>query len=218
MRGHFLRIFLLTAGCLSAAGRFASGQSSSTPTVTPTGPPAPTSSPAPSPTPSPGPPALPSARENVNRQRATDAAFMTRVQKRGLEAVELARIAAERVSNTSVRALGQQILQDRGKANEELRLFARNEGITLPTALDAAGQSEVNRASRLSSPALERAVVLALVRISDADIADFQKQTEMSQEVELEGWVYDMFPVVEELGDEIHRIAAELGISSRAGS
>lgn len=218
MRGHFFKIFLLTAGSLSIAAGSASAQPTSTPTVTPTGPPAPTSSPGPSRTPSPGPPDFPSARENVHRQRATDAAFMTRVQMRGLEAVEFARIAAERTSNTSVRALGQQILQDRGKANEELRLFARSESIRLPTILDAAGQSEVDRASKLSSPALERAVVLALIRISDEDVADFQKQTEMGQEVELQGWVYDMLPVVEELGEEIHRTAAELGISSRAGS
>ncbi len=65
--------------------------------------------------------------------------------------------------------------------------------------------------------ALDRAIILAMVRISDADVADFQKQTERGQEVELQGWVYDTLPLLEEERDEIHRVAAELGISLRSG-
>jgi predicted outer membrane protein len=218
MRGQLQKIVLVAAVCLPS-DRFVFAQAVPSPTVTTTITPtaAPTSSPGPSPTPSPGPPSMPSGSETVERQRGSDAAFMTRVELRGLEAVELARIAAGRASTTSVRALGQQILQDRGKANDELRLFARGEAITLPAILDASRQAEVDRVSRLSPPALDRAIVLAMVRISDADVADFQKQTDMGQEVELQGWVYDTLPLLEEQRDEIRRIAAELGISLRSG-
>ena len=214
MRGQLHKIVLVVAVCLPS-DRLVFAQAAPTPTVTTTIAPtvAPTSSPGPSPTPSPGPPSMPSGKETVDRQRGADAAFMTRVELRGLEAVELGRIADEHASAASVRAFGRQILQDRGKANEELRLFARGEAISLPAALDASRQGELNRVSRLSSPALDRAIVLAMVRIFEADVADFQKQTERGQEVELQGWVYDTLPLIEEERDEIHRVAAELGIS-----
>lgn len=146
-----------------------------------------------------------------------DAAFMIRVQLRGLEDVELGRIAAERASNPGVRAFGQQIVQDRGKANEELRLFAQSQAIALPTALDASRSAEVDRISKLSPPALDRAIALAMVRIHDADVADFQKQTQMGQEVELQGWVYDTLPLLEDQREQIHGIASEMGIAVRAG-
>jgi hypothetical protein len=38
----------------------------------------------------------------------------------------------------------------------------------------------------------------------------------MVQEVELQGWVYVMLPLLEEQQEEIHRIASELGISAAA--
>jgi putative membrane protein len=147
-----------------------------------------------------------------------DAAFMTRVQLRGLELAELGRIAADRASSPGVRALGQQIVQDRGKANEELRLLAQSEAIALPTTLDADRRAEVDGISKLSPPALDRAIALAMVRIHDADVADFQKQTQMGQEVELQGWVYDTLPLLENQQEQIHRIASDLGIAIRAGS
>ncbi len=146
-----------------------------------------------------------------------DAAFMTRVQLRSLEDVELGRIAADRASNLGVRALGQQIVQDRGKAAEELQLFAQSEAIALPTALDADRRAEVDHISKLSPPALDRAVVLAMVRLYDADVADFQKQTQMGQEVELQGWVYDTLPLLEDQQEQTYRIAGELGIPVRTG-
>ena len=71
--------------------------------------------------------------------------------------------------------------------------------------------------SKLSPPALDRAVVLAMVRLYDADVADFQKQTQMGQEVELQGWVYDTLPLLEDQQEQTYRIAGELGIPVRTG-
>ena len=55
--------------------------------------------------------------------------------------------------------------------------------------------------------------MLALVRTYDADVADFQKQTQMAQEVELQAWVYDMLPFLEDHQEAIHGVAADLGIA-----
>ena len=137
---------------------------------------------------------------------------MTRTQLRGLEQIELGRIAADRASNPDVRAFGQQIVQDRGKTNEELRLFAQSQSIALPAAVEAKRRAEIDRISKLSPPALDSAIVRALIKLHDADAADFQNQTQMGQEVELQGWVYVTLPLLEEQQDEIHRIASELGI------
>src|SRR2546426_3437072 len=142
MRGRFFKtVFLAASGFLSAgvvAAR-AAAPPTVTPAASPTPVPTPSLTPAPTlpPTPPPGSLDLPSAKASVDRARAMDATFMTRVQMRGLELAELGRIAADRASNPGVRALGQQIVQDRGKSAEELRLLAQSEAIALPTALDA---------------------------------------------------------------------------------
>ena len=143
-----------------------------------------------------------------------DATFMTRTQLRGLEQIELGRIAAARASNPAVREFGQQIVQDRGKTNEDLRMLAQSQSIPLPSELEARRRTEIDRISKLSPPALDNAIVSALVKLHDADVADFQNQTQMGQEVELQGWVYVMLPSLEDQQQEIHRIASELGISA----
>jgi len=222
MRGQLFKITFLAAGLFLAACA-ASAQASQSPTptstTTSTSVPTPTATSAVTPTPTRPRPALnlPSGKDFVDRARAMDTTFMTRALLRGLELLELGRIAADRASNQSVRALGQQIAQDRGKANEELRLFAQGPAIALPPALDAERRAEVDRISRLSPPALERALVLAILRLHDADVAEFQKQTQAAQEVELQGWVQDTLPQLEDQQAEIHRIAGQLGVPVGAG-
>jgi putative membrane protein len=219
MRGRYFKIVSSGGGCfLGVCAVFA--QTAAPPmraSMTPTS--SPTAAATPAPTPSTTPPLplnLPSAKATVDRMRSLDASFMTRVELRGMEEVELSRIAAERAANPDLRAFGQQIARDRGKANEELRLFAPSEAIELPTTLDASRRAEVNRVSRLSPPALDRALPLEMVRLHDADVADFQKQTRMGQEVELQGWVYETLPLLESQQEEIHRIAGVLRISPAA--
>src|SRR5439155_17947432 len=111
-RGRAVRQDLLGVvvfvGCLFVAG-VALAQDALTPSPTAT------SSPSPSPTRTPGP-ILPSARAEVDRQRKLDATFMTRTQLRGLEEIELGRIA-ERASNNAVRSLARELAQERGKAH-----------------------------------------------------------------------------------------------------
>jgi predicted outer membrane protein len=166
----------------------------------------------PAPTHTPAAIKLPSARVEVERQRRADSIFMRRAHLRGLEEVELGTLAAQKAANKALRALAQQIVEERGGANEALRLFADGQQITLPAALDSARRAEVDRISRLAVPDLERACVQAMVRINDADVADFQDQSRAAQEVELQAWVFDTLPLLEDEQDQIHQLAETLGV------
>ncbi|HKF43844.1 MAG TPA: DUF4142 domain-containing protein [Thermoanaerobaculia bacterium] len=178
-------------------------------TTTPTAAPSPT----PAPTRTPLASRLPSANSEVEKQRKRDSTFMTRAQLRALEEIELSRIVSQKGSNSAVHSLALRILDDRAKTGESLRLFAESQGVSLPSALESARQAEVDRISRLPPDQVDRAYVAAILRTHDADVADFQGQTEASQEVELQAWVYDTLPVLEDHQEEIHRIAEELGVA-----
>jgi predicted outer membrane protein len=182
-------------------------------------PPSPTPTPSPSPTPSPTRSVvgidLPSARAEVDRQRSLDATFMTRVMRRGLEEIELARIVAERSSNDGVRAFARDMADERGKAAQELRILAESEGIELPATPDAAGKTVIERVSRASSPELDRVYVENALRDQDADVADFEAQSSKGQEVELQAWVWNTLPLRKDQKEQIHALAGQLGITAR---
>ncbi len=144
-----------------------------------------------------------------------DKTFMTRAQLRALEQLELGRIVAARSSNSDVRAFAQLMVEDRGKTSQELRLLAESQGIDLPAAPDAAGKSVIERVSRLSSPELDRAYVERTLKNQDADVADFEARSSTAQEVELQAWVWNTLPLLQEERDRIHAIASGLGITAR---
>lgn len=180
----------------------------------------PTPTRTPPPTPSPAPtrtaPAinLPSARAEVERQRRSDARFLTRAQRRVLEELALSRTVAARSSNTQVRSFGSQMVEDGEKLSQALHRLAESEGIDLPAEPDAAGQAVIERLSRLSSPELDRAYAERILRDGDADAADFDAQARAAQEVELQAWVCDTLPLSEDRRDRIHAIASGLGIAA----
>jgi putative membrane protein len=150
----------------------------------------------------------------VDRQRGMDATFMTRVQRRALEELELSRIVAERSSNAGVRDFARDMVEDREKATQALRLRAESQGIALPETPDAAGNAVIERASRLSSPELDRIYVERALRNQDADVADFEAQTSKGQEVELQAWVGDTLPLLRDQQERIHALASQLGITA----
>jgi len=210
MRGPFFRVVAIGAGCILCAF-VVSAQASPSPTPTPSTSPMP--SPAPSPTRTPRATDPEAARSDIDRARAMDKTFMARVQLRALEQLALGRIVAARSSNAGVRAFGQLMVEDRGKTTQALKQLAESQGIDLPTTPDAAGNADIARISRLSSPELDRAYVERTLRNQNADVADFEAQTPMGQEVELQAWVWNTLPLLKEQQERIHAIASELGIA-----
>ena len=209
-----MKAVFATAAFLAAAALCAASQQE-VPTTTST--PAPSPTPAPTRTP-PGASAasrFPSAKSEVERQKRRDTTFIARAQLRALEEIELSRIVSKKGSSGDVHSLALRILDDRAKTGESLRLFAESQGVTLPSALESARQAEVDRISRLPSADIDRAYIAAILQTHDADVADFQSQTEAGQEVELQAWVYDTLPVLEDHQAEIHRIAEALGVPLR---
>jgi putative membrane protein len=145
-----------------------------------------------------------------------DKTFMARAQLRALEQLELGRIVAARSSNSGVRAFAQLTVEDRGKTTQALRQLAESQGIDLPATPDAVGKAVIERVSRLSSPELDRVYVERTLRSQDADVADFEAQMPMGQEVELQAWVGNTLPLLKEQQERIHALAGELGITARS--
>jgi putative membrane protein len=203
-----VKVVAIVAGCVFCAF-VVSAQAGPSPTTTPS------TLPTPSPTPTPRATDPEAARSDIDRARAMDKTFMARAQLRALEHLELGRIAAARSSNAAVRAFAQLMVEDRGKATQELRHLAESQGIDLPATPDTAGKAVIERVSRLSSPELDRVYVERTLRNQNADVADFEAQTPMGQEVELQAWVSNTLPLLKEQLERIHAIASELGITVR---
>lgn len=74
----------------------------------------------------------------------TDAGFVTNAAIGGMYEVEAGRIAAERAMNANVKALGQRMVTDHTKANEELKPIATTLNLAVPATLDQRRQGMID--------------------------------------------------------------------------
>lgn len=87
---------------------------------------------------------------------ATAASFVTNAAIGGMYEVEAGRIAAQRSSNPRIKALGEMMVADHGKAGDELKPIAAAANLTVPTALDQRHQGLIDNLRGASNEDFDR--------------------------------------------------------------
>src|SRR5689334_10757965 len=113
---------------------------------------------------------------SANRM-GSDSAFVTKAAVGGLAEVKLGQLATQKASSSDVKQFGQQMVDDHGKANEELKQLASSKGITLPTDLDAKHQATYDRLSKLDGAAFDRAYMQDMVADHNEDVSEFRRES-----------------------------------------
>lgn len=141
------------------------------------------------PTSDPGAAASPHQQE-VTGVTADPATFVKMAAQGGLTEVALGKIAMTKGHDPSVRAFGERMVKDHGKANAELSGIAKKKGIEAPSALDSQHQTIVDKLNgkgadfdaAYSTQMMadhDKTVALfdAATKSSDAELAAFAKKT-----------------------------------------
>lgn len=116
----------------------------------------------------------------------------------GMAEVELGKLAAEKASRDEVKRFGQRMVDDHGKANDELKSLAQSKTITLPTAIGAKHKATVDRLSKLSGEAFDRAYVQEMLKDHQKDVAAFRTESRTGRDPEVKAWAGKTLPTLEE--------------------
>src|SRR5438552_1637945 len=81
---------------------------------------------------------------------ASDRNFMEKAAMGGMAEVELGNLAKEKAANAQVKEFGAKMVQDHGKAGDELKQIASSKGVTLPTTMGAEHKREMDKLGKLS--------------------------------------------------------------------
>ncbi len=127
-----------------------------------------------------------------------DEHFVHEAAAGGMMEVELGRLAAERAANADIKAFGQRMVTDHGKANQELMKIATSKGITLPKALPADKQQERDKFARLSGAEFDRMYAQHMVKDHKKTVADFEKQAEKGADEALRTFAQKTLPTLRE--------------------
>ena len=129
---------------------------------------------------------------------STDRDFMTKAAAGGMAEVQLGELAQKNAASDAVKQFGQRMVQDHGKAGEELKQLASAKGVQLPTALDRKHTQDMARLQKLSGADFDREYMKHMVDDHKKDVGEFQKQAKSGRDEQIKSYASKTLPTLQE--------------------
>lgn len=124
--------------------------------------------------------------------------FVMKAAQGGMAEVSLGGLAAQQGTSDAVKSFGNRMVNDHGKANDELKSLAMAKGLSLPTELDAEGKKMQDELSKKSGKDFDKAYINDMVEDHEKDVAEFQKESTAAQDPDLKAWVTKTLPTLQD--------------------
>jgi len=116
----------------------------------------------------------------------------------GLTEVELGKVAAQKGASDGVKQFGQKMVDDHTKANDQLKEIATKENMEMPTTLDSKHQSRVDKLSKLSGAAFDKAYMKDQLKDHEQDVKEFQMEAQNGHDPNIKQFATTTLPVLQE--------------------
>jgi len=135
-----------------------------------------------------------------------DAKFATDAANGGMAEVALGKLALEKSTNSSVKEFANMMVNDHGKANEELMSIATAKNITLPVDVDADHKKKADDLSKKSGKDFDKDYVDAMIDGHKKTLKLMQDEAKDGKDVELKAFASKTAPIVQAHLDMINKI------------
>jgi len=124
--------------------------------------------------------------------------FVMKAAEGGIAEVSMGAIAAQQGTSADVKTFGMRMVNDHGKANDELAPLAKNKGLALPNETDREHKNDAAKLSKLTGAAFDKAYMEAMVKDHEKDVAEFEKASKEVKDPDLKAWVSKTLPVIQD--------------------
>ena len=129
---------------------------------------------------------------------AQDKDFIMDAAMGGMMEVELGRVAAQQGTSEAVKQFGQRMVDDHGKANQELMSLAQSKGITLPTMMDEKHHKDMAKLQAMTGADFDRAYSKMMLSDHKKDVSAFEKQSTKGADPDLKAFASKTLPTLQE--------------------
>jgi len=137
-------------------------------------------------------------KQGTAAKPVNDNTFVTKAAQGGLAEVELGKLAVEKASSDQVKQFGQRMVDDHGKANEELKTLAQQKNITVPTDIGAKEKALRDHLTKLSGPAFDRAYMSAMLSDHKKDVGEFRVESTSGKDADIKAFAAKTLPTLEQ--------------------
>ena len=154
-----------------------------------------------------------SAEKSKSTVAAADATFAKQAAMDGIAEVEHGRLASDKASNADVKQFGARMVEDHGKANDELKSWASSNGVTLPVDMGPTHKAMQDKLSKMSGDAFDRAYAAHMVTAHAKAVASFQRASKTAANADLKAWANKTLPTLQEHHKMARDINGKVGTS-----
>ena len=128
-----------------------------------------------------------------------DATFAKKAAQGNMAEVALGKLAQQNAQSDDVKKFGQRMVDDHGKAEQDLEGVASKANITLPQDVNAQQKAEQQRIEKLNGAAFDRAYMAMMVKDHTKDVAEFKKEANStSANSDLKDYAKRTYPTLED--------------------
>ena len=126
-----------------------------------------------------------------------DMKFVNDAAQGGMAEVQAGQIAADKATDPAIKSFGQKMVEDHGKANDQLKEWAQGKNIMMPTQLDSSHQKMIDKLNKLSGEDFDKQYVKDMVSDHKDDVSEFQKFAERGDDQSLKDWAGKTLPTLQ---------------------
>lgn len=150
-----------------------------------------------------------------SRHHLTDEVFAKKAAAGGLTEVELGKLAQQNGDSQDVKDFGAKMVDDHGKANDNLKAVAAKNNLTIPDKPNTEQQTLIDKLGKETGKAFDAAYIRAMVKAHEGDKALFTEEVATAKNPDLKQFASDTLEIVKEHLGMIQGIAEAHGIAGR---
>jgi putative membrane protein len=127
-----------------------------------------------------------------------DQKFVEKVAQDGIAEVDLGELAKERAQSDEVKKFAQRMIDDHGKANEQLEEIAKNKGVAVPTEAGEEHSKVRAEISDLKGEEFDQKYMAAMAEDHQKAVDLFQKEAESGEDPDIKAFAEQTLPVIKE--------------------
>jgi putative membrane protein len=145
-----------------------------------------------------------------------DQKFLQKAAVGGMAEVELGQLAQQKAQSDAVKQFGARMVQDHGKANDELKALASSKGATLPSAPDHKHARTKQELDKLSGAAFDRAYMKHMLADHKKDVSQFRAESKSAKDADVKRFASQTLPTLEDHLKLAQTVSSELKAGAAA--
>ena len=127
-----------------------------------------------------------------------DRKFIEDAARDGMAEIELGKLAQQHAASDQAKQLGSKMIQDHGKAGDELRRIAEAKGVKMPTEPSMMQRHEADKFSKLNGGDFDKAYADAMVKDHEKAVKTFTKESTEAKDPDVRSFAAQTLPTLKE--------------------